>query len=633
MVAGKESRASAATLDAHAGLFPALREAAWQHPFARVATALVIAAGVGAFAWHAWQLAAWGDAQRLPGVAGYLALETWLLVVSAALAAGVAIVDCTVRRVSAPATLAAGAAMGMIAFVGLIGWRLVVPSDTAWITGGDLGQHYAGWEFFRRDAWRWPPGANMGYAHPVGTSVVYTDSMPLYALALKPFRASMGPTFQYTGLVWLGAWLLQGAAAAALARAAGLRAAAAIAFAGLMALQAVLVFRIGHDSLTWQWLLLAGLALNLAAARGVGSVRARLAGSLALVSIAALVHPYLAAMTMLLAVALLWRCRRAGALTTRAVLGLFAAHVATVLCLWWIAGAFVLPSVGRAAGVEMGMYSSNLLALFDSGGFSRWFPTLPDATGGQYEGRAYPGLGGWLVIVAGAALLLWRAPRARLRALAPLAIVLLATWAFAISPKPAIGSHVLFDLSGWTPRVLEAFHSSGRFVWPVLYGLFALALLGLARAPRLAAPLLAAALALQAYEYAPIHGYTATMRSGQRPVESPVLDDPRWAALAQRRDHLLAVPARHCGTPPLPNFSLASLAIRHDLTLNDAYLARGDTEGQRAACTALSDELSRGQWRADSLYVFAANGIPPTPAHVRCTALDDVVACRADVAP
>src|SRR5690606_13376867 len=172
--------------------------------------------------------------------------------------------------------------------------------------------------------------------------------------------------------------------------------------------------------------------------------------------------------------------RRQGAGTWRPLTG----AAAIVLAGWYLGGAFVLTSAGDLAGVEMGTYAANLLWPLDGAGASRWVPALPLAGEGQWEGRAWPGLGGWLLV--GCALAQWvgRARRQALQADASatgpavlpsraarylLGLMALAA-VFALSPRLTLGSRVLVDASHWTPRLLEAFHASGRFNWLVVYG-------------------------------------------------------------------------------------------------------------------------------------------------------------------
>lgn len=572
-------------------------------------------------------------------------------------------------------TMTAGAGIGLLVFVRIIGMRLAVPTEVDWIAAGDWTQHYAGWEFFRRDAWRWPPGAMHNLAHPVGTSLVYTDSMPLLGLLLKPFHAWLPAQFQYIGAVLLLAWVLQGAMAALLARAAGHGAVAAMCCAALLVQLPVLMLRTGHDTLTWQWLLLAALALYLAVARRAMSSPRQLQYWTALCALASLVHPYLAAMVLAVLLACTVLQVRRHDTSRRAATLQVGAGIATVLVGWLLSGAFVLTSAGSLAGVEMGEYSANLLALFDGAGASRWIPTLPVATAGQYEGSAWPGLGVAALLLGGAALSLraycrrrnqaapsadtlaaiadtacattpaamaYAAARATAtgpatatahaasRAWRPLLLLMGAAFVFAVSLKITVGSTVLVDLSQFTPRLLEAFHASGRFVWLTLYGAVAIALATLARAPRAATWLLLAAALLQTLEYRPWQqGRAADRAIAHAGTLQPL--PARWDALAQGRAHLVAVPARGCGAEPLDWFSLARLALRHDLTLNSAYLARFDGKALRAACANVVTDLATGRVRADTLYVLSESAVRALPsvaaARLHCLTMRGVAAC------
>ncbi len=66
--------------------------------------------------------------------------------------------------------------------------------------GGDPSQHYLGWEFYRRSDWFFPLGLTDQLAYPLKTSVIYTDSIPLFAVFFKLFRHILPAQFQYFGI-------------------------------------------------------------------------------------------------------------------------------------------------------------------------------------------------------------------------------------------------------------------------------------------------------------------------------------------------------------------------------------------------------------------------------------------------
>ena len=93
------------------------------------------------------------------------------------------------------------ALLGAVAFVVIYGIYVLNPFYTDWlITGGDLSQHYLGWEYFRRSEWLFPIGLTNQVAYPAETSVIYTDSIPLFAVIFKLFTRGISGRFQYFGL-------------------------------------------------------------------------------------------------------------------------------------------------------------------------------------------------------------------------------------------------------------------------------------------------------------------------------------------------------------------------------------------------------------------------------------------------
>ena len=65
-------------------------------------------------------------------------------------------------------------------------FRIILPWNYQWLLShGDAATHYLGFSYFINDIWRWPPGLNPNYGLEGSSSVVYTDSIPLFALLAK----------------------------------------------------------------------------------------------------------------------------------------------------------------------------------------------------------------------------------------------------------------------------------------------------------------------------------------------------------------------------------------------------------------------------------------------------------------
>src|SRR5262249_40248021 len=135
-----------------------------------------------------------------------------------------------------------------------------------------------------------------------------------------------------------------------------------------------------------------------------------------------------------------------------------------------------------------GHYSWNLATLFLPPETFWHFPLVivRDATGGQYEGEAYIGLGAVLVLLTCVATNPMRAIRA-VRKHWVLVVTLAICTALAASNRIYFGSHLVFEvpLPGALLDLASFFRASGRFIWLPAYALGLLPLAGLVRwAPR-----------------------------------------------------------------------------------------------------------------------------------------------------
>jgi hypothetical protein len=546
------------------------------------------------------------DAIRVVGAAGAPATADFIAIAIAALA----LLACGVlaaRRGSADGALAIaiGASAGFLFFVQTLGLALADPVAIDWLLSQDLGQHYSGWAMFRHTPWHWPPGAMPEVWYPVGTSIVYTDSLPLLALLLKPFSPWLPEPFQYIGLWLLASCTLQGAFGALLVARATTRSAAVLAGAALFVLAPTLINRVGHDTLTAQWIVLASLWLYFRAPAPRSLVAEAWPWWL-LSAIAALVHPYLAAMSLAIQCASWWRRVRIDrVLRLRDASIAFAISLAITVAIWALCGTITIRMTDSSGGIPFGEYSMNLLSLVDPVHGSLFLPTI-GIPPGQVEGSAYLGAG----VLALLAIVLVDLVRDRGvagidRTWRPFALVALALAVFATGGVFAIGKHELFGL-GIESRVLDTFRSSGRFVWIAFYGLMLLAIVHAARrySPAVASALLATALVVQAVDLAPNHARAAQRRLSANAVRpGSRLIDPRWSAVATGRHHLTLLPPPACGEEAAPYLPMQLFAAEHGMTLNSGQVARWNRGRTAVYCTELGQKLANGPWSADDVYV------------------------------
>lgn len=100
---------------------------------------------------------------------------------------------------------AIGMAIGLLLYLLMYGVERIIFTNVNWINniGGDILQHYYGWQFYRDGDWQMPLGLTDGMSYPSSISMLYTDSIPLLAIFFKLFRNILPETFQYLGLYGL----------------------------------------------------------------------------------------------------------------------------------------------------------------------------------------------------------------------------------------------------------------------------------------------------------------------------------------------------------------------------------------------------------------------------------------------
>ena len=514
------------------------------------------------------------------------------------------------------------------------GGAIVLPTRIDWLMSGDPAQGWLGWQFFRETPWlQWPLGATQAFGMELGSSIVFSDSIPLLAFLFKPVAGWLPVQFQYFGM-WLAAcFALQAWFGWKLARLSTGDRWLAVLGACFFALAPIACWRLtGHYALVGQWLLLAALYLNL---RERESVRAWLL----LLGVVTLVHAYLLVMCLALFMSDAWQRRWNGQRDTWRSLGGIAMAVALVGLLMWAAGYFMLDGV-KGVGVgnaPFAGYHMNLQSPIDPDGL--WSKLLPDRVGGKddYEGFAYLGTGVLALAIASAGLVLARLPglvkpaRPGMRAeadvrvvprpslLVPLLCVAAGFLVIALSNRIALGQREVFAyaLPEITSPLTSAFRVSGRFAWPLVYlAYFAILHVVVTRLPPIPARvLLACALMLQVADSAPSWRLFSSRLGGAPGWTSP-MRDPRWPSLAERHDALVLVLPHNLP----PNWTaIAEFASRHHMRTQAGSFARVSAEREALARQRITRELVEGPLDPRAIYVFeedrlwrlASSHLPP----------------------
>jgi hypothetical protein len=504
--------------------------------------------------------------------------------------------------------LVIAAAGGLAVTVALVGWRVLDPLDIGWLHGDPAAQ-YLGWAFYRHETgWHLPLAWSSRLGHPAGTSIALLDSIPLIAVLLRPLAPLLPDPFQYLGLYAAGALTLQAYFGMRLCQRTCQGDRVFTIAGGLFFLVSpVVTWRVfGHFALVSHWLIVAGLASYV---RPIAGSPARwLAPFAVIAAVAGGIHPYLAALALLVAWAAVARLALERRCAWRRALGLAAALAALT------AGSTAL--FGFASGLDRasyaasgwGHFSMNLLAPINpmrEG--SLFLPALPVATDGQYEGYNYLGFGAMALL----AVSLVRRPRA-LRALAsprglPLVALALICTAAALSSTITLGSHVLLriPLPGPLAFAAETFRASGRLFWPVHYLLLLAALVLTYRRwrPPWREVLVAVALAVQVADE---WGQSRVSRAlFERPLVNPLRAE-RWRALGVDHDRLLVIPPALCPDAPGGRDGFAifgGLAAGQRMATNTYAPARASQAAADLHCVELPGRALRGELDPRAAYV------------------------------
>ncbi len=527
-----------------------------------------------------------------------------------------------------------GLLLGGIVFCFIYGHKILNPSFIEWTIKGDAAQHFLGWHFFRSEPWQFPLGIIKSYQYPQGTSIVYTDSIPLLAIPLKLLSPLLPPIFQYHGFWLLLCYLLQGYFACLLLK--------QITDKPILILLAVLFFLLspvmvqrsgGHEALSGHWLIIASLHLYFQKKALNSEIK-----WLILLIIALMVHFYLFAMVFLIFSGyLLKQIMEDFKNNWFPAIKLCTITLTISVISMWIIGYFVIDAKYSVSD-GFGYYSMNLLSPINSMDTSRFFKTISLATTGQYEGYNYLGFGLILLILISIYELdilhitskvfstfleiipdKWDyySNKCQLtnevchklsrqfffsttKIYLPLIVIAFILFLISISNKVTFAHIVLFEFN--IPYPIDKFfgilRSSGRMFWPVTYMLMlaTIAVLVKHNSPQKAVIFLFVFVSIQLLDFSPWYkNINFDKHSWTSPLHSPL-----WDKLMKISDHIVFIPAIRDQDDYIP---FALLAANHGKTINIGSTARTNNKDRNIYKEELLQKFKEGKLINNTLYV------------------------------
>jgi hypothetical protein len=487
--------------------------------------------------------------------------------------------------------------LGIVAFLLITGGKIIRPTYTNWLMEGDSAQHYLGWQFFRQaPIVQWPIGANKNFGMEIGSSVVYTDSIPLLAFTFKPFKNVLPDKFQYFGIWILICFICQSIFAWKLLNLFTQDRLLILLGSALFAVAPTFLWRLNvHQSLCGQWIILAGIYFYL-------SSKFSLVRWIILTGFAALIHAYFIVMVGFIFIADLVQRSWQKELSIRKSAIYFLCVCAGTVMIMWAAGYFML-SGGIVS--PAGLYRMNLLAIIDSNDWSKVIQDQSQGVGDYCESFNYLGIG---VILLGLIAMYeyFREPQFRLncRKFLPLAAVSAILTLYSISNQVAIGGNEIFQYK-WPQifnAIVGAFRSEGRFFWPVYYLIYLtiIRFVILRTSLKRMRLLLVGLVLFHVFDSSDVyHGLRNTLYFA--PGWTSPFHSEAWKNILSKYSKLIVVPP---SSAPDNWIALSSFAAANKMTINTGYFARIDPAQLKAATQKLTDSVTQGKYDVDSLYVF-----------------------------
>ena len=507
--------------------------------------------------------------------------------------------------------------IGSVFFFILIPFSVINPLNVDWILDfsgiSDFAFTWVGWVFYKSTPFfQLPFFATPDYGFGGGSNIVFTGSIPLLALTLKPFSNFLPYDFQYFGFWIYISFVLHAYFSKKILE----------IFTndkiliGLMTIlfitSPVFLYRIyiPHIGLLAQWLLLFSIYLLL---RKNFCYKAWLIN----LTLALLVHGYLLMFCLILfATDLIIKNILKLNLNSLKAIYIFC----SILVMMFIYGYFSADSAGPSGG--FGYYSMNLNSLINPAGilFSEWSNVLPILASrsienfyADYEGFNYLGLG--LLILFPFALVkiknLTFLIKENSKKTIVIFIMMLIVSLMAISNHIGIGedTHVI-KISDEITSYLSSFRASGRFFWINYYLIYCIIFIGVVKFyPRkFAIILLIVAITFHLYDtkenfysirdrFLLSSNYSKTHLDLERTNYSLF-----WKKVADNYEEInIVYPA---ALPTNENvFRLTYFAAKNELKINAGYFARVNIDKLKLEKERLNFIFSSGELKNGVLYV------------------------------
>ena len=534
------------------------------------------------------------------------------------------------KDISWKLSFALGALIGAVIFIGIYGFKVLDVSYDDWLLQYefDLTQHYQGWRLYRNSGWHFPLGLCDTSIYPYLSSVVYTDSIPLFAFFFKLLSPILPDKFQYFGLFGLMSYMLQGGMAKLLLRKTLNKEWLRNVGAAFFVTNIVFVQR-----MFWQTALSAHFLILIAMTffvyrEDIKSFRTRVVLWTTLGALAVSIHFYLYGMisVMLLGFAVLDSIdsdynKEENKLSKnqRILYGLknfsiyIVSYLATSVVVFYSFGGFY--GTVKTVDDSTSLYNASINSLFLPMGKSLFF------TGGEHgdmelEGFGYMGIASAILLIFALIALimdwknLWKSKK---KSVIIICLLIVMFYIFSLSPVMMFSGKYVFSVNiipGFIQRITWGlFRACGRFIWPVMYTLTYLALSYSERILKKIYPvILIGALALQLVEFSGYYKQTYKAFNSFEYLNCPAdvfagydMSQYKHIQFMQNFEWFDYYASLDCYYEFV---GYSRLAADNRMTISNFHFARDYDAVVQEQIDSCYEKLNAGKPDADTLYVF-----------------------------
>ena len=496
--------------------------------------------------------------------------------------------------------------IGMTVFILVVDYKILFFSNIGWLNLEDPIFHYLGWEFFRVDEWRNPVGLNPNFGMDIGSSIVFSDSIPLLAILFKLLTHNAIGPIQYFGFFLFACFLLQAYFSYKLISIETKNLAVRIFFCGTMLfIPAMLVRTNIHIALASHFLLIASIYLIFTKSK------IHIDYKWIFLLIASLgIHFYLFFMVFFLYIAdSLDRCRNSS-LSIGGILKQFIILIIIIITLGVCAWQFGYLAINFQSSTDngFGSYQVNLLGLINSTEWSS-FQKTSYFSHPSFEGMNYLGMGIIFLLLCSLFTLRKRSIRIFLvrntNKHLYLLLLLFIFLSLSLTHIIHIGKfQMTIDVSNEFINYANIIRSSGRLFWPIFYILaFISATLVLkGYSLRVSICIFMATFLLQVADTS--KGWLALGDSFNKPSTSSIptnLKNDFWQLAAKKYKKIEIFPVQNW-----PSFwaYIADYAYQNRMETSVIRMARIDHSKVVSAQNKLEKILSGGEYDGKTLYVL-----------------------------